>query len=78
LVDKYSIISYNIGTVNKTERKMPQDLFYSRLNLQELMAIYSDLHKEVLGVRPQFNESSELPQGRAEAVRWIEDLAQSL
>jgi hypothetical protein len=57
---------------------MPQDLFYSRLNLQELMAVYSDLHKEVLGVRPQFNEGSDLPKGRAEVVRWIEDLSRSL
>jgi hypothetical protein len=42
------------------------------------MAVYSDLHKEVLGVRPQFNEGSDLPKGRAEVVRWIEDLSRSL
>jgi hypothetical protein len=57
---------------------MPQDLFYSRLNLQELMAIYSDLHKDVMGARPRFTSQDELPQGRAEAVRWIEDLSRSL
>jgi hypothetical protein len=64
--------------VNKKENAMPQDLFHSRLNLQELMAIYSDLHKEVMGVRPRFTSQDDLPRGRAEAVRWIEDLSQSL
>jgi hypothetical protein len=62
--------------VNETENKMTEDLFHSRLDLSELLSIYSDLHKDVVGVRPRFEDHHDYPQGRAEVVRWIENLMQ--